>query len=78
MRVISQDGTINVPYESGVFCVINDEPKEEYCVAIRNNNLTGFMPLATYKSKKDAQKAFDDMIVAGAKSIIPNGTFQLM
>ena len=65
MRVISQDKTVNVQYEGNVFCVINDEEKKEYLVAVRNNNLTGFMPLATYQTKQEAQAAFDSLIDAG-------------
>ena len=76
MRVISQDGAINTPYEGNMFCIINDEAKEEYLIGVRNNNLTAYMSLATYKSSADAKKAFDALIVAGEKSVIPNGTFQ--
>ena len=65
MRVISQDKTVNVQYEGNMFCVINDEEEKEYLVAVRNNNLTGFMPLATYQTKQEAQTAFDSLIDAG-------------
>lgn len=76
MRVISKDGTTNVPYENNVFCVIIDDENEEYTVAVRNTNLTGFMPLAVYNSKDAAMNAFNLLIDAGEKCILPNKAFQ--
>ena len=76
MRVISQDRKTNVPYEPNVFCLIADNDNENYCVAVRNPNLTGFMPLAEYATEKAAQIAFDELITAGERNIVPNGTFE--
>ena len=54
MRVFSPDYTINASYENSLFCVIDDEANKEYMVGVRNNNLTGYLPLATYSNKEDA------------------------
>jgi len=64
MRIISQDRKTNVPYEDNVFCIISDEDKKEHMIAVRNSNLTGFMPLGTYKEEKAALKVFEDMSCA--------------
>ena len=77
MRVISQDKLNNVPYEGNTFCIVSDNEKEEYSIVVRGANLNMYMPLATYKSMKAAQKIFDDMIAAGERSMIPNGTFEI-
>lgn len=64
MRVISSDGTINVPYETSAFFIIQDDESKNYSICIRNANLTGYMQLATYPTFEDARSDFDDMIAA--------------
>lgn len=76
MRVISQDRKTNVPYEPNTFCIIADEENEIYCVAVRPADLQHYMPLAEYATEKAAQIAFDELITAGERNIVPNGTFE--
>lgn len=78
MRVISKDRAVNVPYEGNMFCIIKDEENKNFVVAVRNSNLTGFMPLAEYKTEEAAQIAFDQMIAAGEVSQAPNSAFTLI
>ena len=59
MRIISQDGTIDIPYEQ---CVIQRFKTEIYFL---NKNLTGVeqlvsdMDIATYSTEAKAQKAME-------------------
>ena len=73
MRVISKDGTINVPYEGNMFAII--EENDEFYVGVRDYNHCVILS-DSYKTKDDAKSAFDTLIVAGEKSVITNGTFQ--
>lgn len=64
MRVISQDGTIDIPYES---VVIQRFGREIYFL---NKNLTGVenlatdMDIATYSTKEKAKKAMEMLRIA--------------
>ena len=73
MRVISKDGTINVPYESNMFAIVEED--EKFFVGVRDYNHCVILTDA-YTTKEDAKDAFNALIAAGEKSIIPNGTFQ--
>ncbi len=76
MRVISQDKKINISYEDNIFAVVKDDEKESYHVALRlKEGFLRFVPLATYNNEVSAMNAFNDMIAAGEKCMIPNGTF---
>lgn len=59
MRLISQDGTIDVPYDSGslTICIGKYEDIEIACIYYHNFSTTKGTKLAEYKSKKKAQKA---------------------
>ena len=62
MRIISQDGTIDVPYEQ---CVIQRFKEKIYFL---NKNLTGVeqlvsdMEIATYSTEEKAQKAMEMLL----------------
>lgn len=59
MRIISQDGTIDIPYEQ---CVIQ---RFKQCIYFLNKNLTGVeqllsdMEIATYSTEEKAEKAME-------------------
>ena len=59
MRIISQDGTIDIPYEQCVIQRFNDS------IYFLNENLTGAegfagdMKIASYSSKEKAEKAME-------------------
>lgn len=61
MRIISQDGCLDVEYEGNVFSILQDEENEKYTVAIRNASMTGYMELATYNSLDVAKENFKKM-----------------
>lgn len=65
MRVISSDYTVNVDYSNSIFCIIEDEANSKYYIGIRNNNLTGYLPIATYSTKEDAIDVMKDLIHFG-------------
>ena len=73
MRVISQDGTINVPYERNMFAIIEEE--EKFYVGVRDYNHC-ILLTDPYQTKGDARAAFNKLISAGETNIIPNGTFK--
>ena len=61
MRVISQDGTIDIPYENSslsVFCVGYVEPKRTL-ICCRNSCLKGEEKIAEYSTTKKAIKAME-------------------
>lgn len=61
MRLISQDGTIDVPYDSGslTICSGKYEDVEIACIYYHNFSTTKGTKLAEYKSKAKAQKAME-------------------
>lgn len=61
MRIISQDGTIDVPYESGSLTIGNGkyEDVELACIFYHNFSTTKGTKLAEYNSKAKAQKAME-------------------
>lgn len=61
MRIISQDGTIDVPYDSGSLTIGSGkyEDIELACIFYHNFSTTKGTKLAEYKSKSKAQKAMD-------------------
>lgn len=77
MRVISQDKKINVPYENNAFCISQDTDTEKYIISARGGNMNMFLPIAAYDDEVSAMNAFNDMIAAGERCMIPNGTFDL-
>ena len=66
MRIISQDGTIDIPYEQ----VIIERYKGK--INFFNKNLTGvanYMKIASYSTEEKAQKAIDMMHEAYKSSL---------
>ena len=61
MRLISQDGTIDVPYDSGslTICSGKYEDVEIACIYYHNFSTTKGTKLAEYKSKKKAENAME-------------------
>lgn len=59
MRLISQDGTIDVPYDSGSLTIGigKYEDVEIACIYYHNFSTTKGTKLAEYKSKKKVEKA---------------------
>lgn len=72
MRIISQDGTIDVPYEQ---CVIQRFREKIYFL---NENLVGLehferdMEMASYSTEEKAQKAMEMLKLASAKVLVLN------
>ena len=61
MRIISQDGTIDVPYDSGSLTIGigKYEDIELACIFYHNFSTTKGTKLAEYNSKSKAQKAME-------------------
>ena len=72
MRIISQDGTIDIPYES---VIIQRFGREIYFL---NKNLTGLeqlasdMDIATYSTEEKAQKAIEMLRTAYTGKFVTN------
>ena len=75
MRVVSSDKMTCVPYENNFFAVVKDDNGEDFHIALRLSDFIHFIPLATYKDEVRAMNVFNDMIAAGERCMIPNGTF---
>lgn len=58
MRIISQDGTSDVPYERYSVCVTRDEYDNIYHIICNNNEKT-YRILAEYSTKAKATKAME-------------------
>lgn len=65
MRLISNDYGINASYEDSCLCIIEDESKNEYAIGLRNTDLRGYLPLAVYNSREDAESEMKEIIKAG-------------
>lgn len=65
MRLISNDYGINASYEDSCLCIIEDESKNEYAIGLRNTDLRGYLPLATYDSRENAESEMKEIIKAG-------------
>lgn len=61
MRVISQDGTLDAPYERLIITLSGNVSKAEYCIdghlSDQKNSL--FVKLAVYSAKEKARKAME-------------------
>ena len=77
MRVVSQDKKMSVPYDKNSFFVVTEELAEgnNFHIALRTPDFRSYFPLATYKDEVRAMNVFNDMIAAGERCMIPNGTF---
>lgn len=65
MRLVSNDYGINASYEDSCLCIIEDESKNEYAIGLRNTDLRGYLPLATYDSREDAELEMKSIITTG-------------
>ena len=78
MRIISQDGTIDVPYEQ---CVIQRFKKSIYFL---NKNLTGVeqlvsdMEIATYSTEEKAEKAMEMLRTAYLSRMELDGGYDMV
>ena len=74
MRIISQDGTIDVPYDSGslTICIGKYEDIELACIFYHNFSTTKGTKLAEYKSKSKAQKAMEMLRTAYTGRFVTN------
>ena len=68
MRVISQDGTIDVPYEISSFSMAVGKYKDVENAAIycHNSSTTAGTKMAEYNSEEKAKKAMEDLQYAYA------------
>ena len=65
MRLISKDYGINANYENSCLCIIEDESNKQYAIGLRSIDLKGYLPLAIYDSREDAESEMKDIISAG-------------
>ena len=78
MRIISQDGTIDIPYEQ---CVIQRFKTEIYFL---NKNLTGVeqlvsdMEIATYSTEEKAEKAMEMLRTAYLSRMELDGGYDMV
>lgn len=63
MRVISQDSTIDVPYEISSFSMACGKYKDAWCAAVycRNSSTAAGTKMAEYSSKEMAKKAMEEL-----------------
>lgn len=63
MRVISQDGTIDAPYEISSFSMACGKYKDVWCAAVycRNSSTAAGTKMAEYSSKERAKKAMEEL-----------------
>ena len=68
MRVISQDGTLDAPYERLIITLSGNVSKTKYCIdgllSDQKNSL--FVKLAFYSAKEKARKAMEELQYAYA------------
>lgn len=61
MRVISQDGHINVPYRTNSFYLVKEDNAEQWHIALRTLDFRMYYPLATFDNAEDAEAVFNKM-----------------
>ena len=74
MRIISQDGTIDVPYETSILHIVTST-KAEYSksfIFYTPNNSMDSNELARYSTEKKAQKAMDMLRIAYTGRFVTN------
>lgn len=66
MRVISQDGTMDVPYEISSFSMACGKYKDVWCAAVycHNSYTAAGTKMAEYSSKERAKKAMEELRMA--------------
>lgn len=69
MRVVSQDGTVDVPYESSSFSLAGGKYKdvEHAAVYCHNSYTVAGTKMAEYNSKEKAKKAMEMLRIERAK-----------
>lgn len=74
MRIISQDGTIDVPYEISSLSMASGkyEDVEHAAIYCHNSSTAMGTKMAEYSSKKNAQKAMEMLRVSYAGKFITN------